>query len=235
MRISPEEEYENLDVLGKFLGYGKIDTNYFFFGIDEKKTSDDDTKRMKIYKNKYNQAKEEYFTLASKDFQEFYRNKNSELEKDKGYAKKSSLYNVYKKIYNTLAKQNVIENFDLWDNNILMGNISPIARKGTNESYSITEQKWCSENLEKREKYIIKYLSNIPNEKYVFCFGRTKYLKDKWENITSIKFKTCTFNNLSKGNETYFEAENKNIYLLYHPSYNWLSEKQVKELLTKLL
>jgi hypothetical protein len=235
---------EELNIYAKFLGYGKESAKYLFFGINERLTDNSDNgDRFKLYEAKYYKEKKQLYTLDCSDFIEFYRGHKKIEESDRSEIDKStSIYTTYRNIYHSLEHQGeeVVKcNWDLWNHNVLIGNLLPFASKGTGSSSGNREDQWLgnARNVQVREQEVVGFLSGKAKDgKYIFCFGKMKEYRRLFAE-SGIDFEPdCQFSRTAKnGARTYYQAKQRHIYLLNHTSYGWLRKEQVGELCDRIL
>lgn len=236
-----------MNVFNHFLGYGSINSRLIYFGIEEHGNKNKDVtmeeSRLETYVSKYESINSiNFFSIESNDFERFYLDYPEQKELDENNSKKSKLYKYCQKIDKNLQ-----------NNNSLICNLYPLWKNTTSEpSYdSFTQSKFGVINFQNwYEKYYyslrkvvllryFEYLISTKEDCKVFTFGESvtfinlfiEILKNSIINIDKPKY----FSSKGRNNKYWvIKFKNLNIYILYHPSYKWINENQLKELLNNL-
>jgi hypothetical protein len=205
-----------------FLGFGRANATFQFFGIEEGGHYDNTEDRNAVYQHAYQRAGNNghYFTLTAQDFQEFYNNHPLELELDIDGASRSSLYSIERLIFNRLnGKTTAFCNFDLWNHDVLLSN-------------------WYSGpglNQGERANYLFEHIMGLPQNNYVFCLGQAGERRNFFQE-RRVYFDEGHFQNQNHhGQSTFYQAQGRRIWLVNHPSYNNFTVNQAWELCNRIL
>jgi hypothetical protein len=223
-----------LNSLLYFLGYGDpVKSKIFAFGIEERLISSNDPESLrKVYRNKFKRTESDRgYALINEDLYNSYEGAEEKFKKE---ADQSLFYTRVAQISNKvlLEKEKVTSQLLGSDKSkVFIGNYSFIARKGTNHSRQNIEEKFFNSNVETRREVLKKFFSTIiyDKDKFLFTFGM---MNEFLELIGKDKnFEKLHFSNSKTGRGKYYYKERElNVYLFYHPSFNWLSENQIESL-----
>jgi hypothetical protein len=229
--MSSNQENVLLDAMGHFLGYGKMNATYSFFGIEEREV-ESSPERDNVFIEKYSDLRDstpnEYFyTLNEQDFQSFYEIHPSERDYDIFESRKTRIYSAERFIVNSMeGRETVADNFSLWNHDILMGNLSPIPRLNINIPRPADGQEWIMAHGEERNIRIIDYIAQLDRTHYTFCFGATNF--EIWKTLfgwRDITFERQDFEPPVRS--FYYRSVGRPIFLLYHPSHGGLTRNQI--------
>ena len=251
MSITPKEKEYNLKVLNNFIGYGNPAAKSWFMGIEEGGSSwvaddRDSTNLLEVYKNKFSNGP---YHL---NLEEMNKLNFSTATQDE----RSSYLDIVRELINDTKKgHRIVKNTDLGSvtGNEFLLNLSPLGfsskDNGANHDYKNlfpidnrdeffnNSYNYYEDRISALKVYFDKYFTE---GKYLFCFGNKywnnfKDLLIKLDRIKNVsQFETKPFDIISRNNVNTFEEYTKDkikIYLLYHPSYGWLTFEQIKSLL----
>jgi len=205
-----------VNAIGHCIGYGNLNFKYAFFGLEEKEVQKtNNTKRNLAYIKKFEELNE-YYVLSN---EEIYAECPECQDDDEKVP--ARIFDAYKFIYEKLSDDIIgIGEFGTESKSILIGNLFPFAKPESNSDYQAKEAEW----LEKNEA-----------KKYVFCFGNLEQYLKKFCEYGEVCFgKERQFEATTHNSNIYYKLPNHNLYLLRHPSYGWLSNDQICEVLAEL-
>ena len=227
-----QDEIRYLNSLLYFLGYGNPnEARIFVFGLEEKLTDNNiyDDKIKQIYLSKYN-GKPFYLTN-----EEIYDKVPELQEKFNSESEKSHFYKTIAVVCNNVLKRTKeIKPKELGSEKlpVFLGNYWFISRKGLSTSYTEIEKESFEENIGLRKRILRSFIARIldKNKSYLLTFGAIRTFRHLFDSA-DFEFEEIHFhNNLGGRGKFYYKAKGKNIYLFYHPSFNWLSLTQINSL-----
>lgn len=203
---------ELTNAIGHCIGYGQMDAEYYFFGLEEKSQTES-VDYSNLYLEHHDIAKGFYAIPNDKFTEEPNDNNNT-----------SRLYNIYLRLYNELTKNNIdIREFLSDKTPILIGNLEPFSKDKNASNYTNEEQEWLNENMQRRRNFLLKFLidKSMQNKK-VFMFGKRDERKKMFEEFVKSSNLDMQFDLpirfVSSPTYYYVKSSNGNLFLLNHPS-----------------
>lgn len=212
---------ELTNAIGHCIGYGHMDAEYYFFGLEEKS---------QVGNVDYSSLYLEHYAMVKG----FYAIPNDKFPDESKIIKGNSIYYTYLDLYNRLTKSSIDMLEFLSDKTpILIGNIKPFSKNNSSDVYLDDQKAWVKNNGKLRKSFIYNLLAEESKEKKVFIFGGQTEIRRSFE-VLKLEFEEIKF----KRDEAklFLVGKNQKLYLLKHPSKQWrhLTEENQEDFLEYL-